>query len=110
LFFRSLGIEIKKKTATKNPKSPFLIIIFIKFLKNIQRFEFLKVVFPYFDSEWSFAQFRISDSRGIAAFGHEPNTIIVISYERNYYYARFDPINGGECLKQQQNKLAAELD
>ena len=76
----------------------------------MNRFECLKVIFPYFDSEWSFAQFRISDLRGIATFGHEPNTIIVISYEGNYYYARFDPVNGGECLKQQQNKLASELE
>ena len=78
--------------------------------KKLRRFEFLKVIFPYFDSEWSFAQFRITDMKGLATFGHEPNTIIVISYEGNYYYARFDPVNGGECLKQQQNKLAAAVD
>lgn len=68
------------------------------------------MVFPYFDSEYSFAQFRIADARGIAVFGPEPNTIIVISYEGNYYYARFDPVNGGDCLKQQQNKLASALE
>ncbi len=30
----------------------------------------------YFNSEWSFAQFRVPDSKSICAFGHEPNSIL----------------------------------
>ena len=37
----------------------------------------MKSLLPkYFSSEWSFAQFRISDVRSIVAFGTEKNSII----------------------------------
>lgn len=56
----------------------------------------MKYVLPYFDSEWSFAKFRVQDTRTKVGFGPEPHSIIVISYEGNYYSATFDPIAGGE--------------
>jgi hypothetical protein len=38
---------------------------------------FIKGILPkYFSSEWSFAQFRVPDTRSICAFGQEPHTII----------------------------------
>ena len=54
---------------------------------------------PYFDSEWSFAKFRIpeTNTRTKVGFGAEPNSIVAISYSGNYYHASFDPIDGGEC-------------
>lgn len=69
------------------------------------RLSFIKALSSYFDSEWSFAQFRVSDLKTKVAFGPETNTIIVVSEEGNYYVANFDPVNGGECLKQQQIKF-----
>lgn len=39
------------------------------------------------------------------AFGPEPNSIIVISYEGKYYKANFDPINGGECSKEEEKVI-----
>lgn len=40
-------------------------------------FSFMKGILPkYFSSEWSFAQFRVPDTRSIVAFGAEPYTII----------------------------------
>ena len=40
-------------------------------------FAFMRAVLPkYFSSEWSFAQFRVPDTRSLCAFGAEPNTII----------------------------------
>jgi len=40
-------------------------------------FSFMKGILPkYFSSEWSYAQFRVPDTRSIVAFGSEPNTII----------------------------------
>lgn len=40
-------------------------------------FSFMKGILPkYFTSEWSFAQFRVPDTRSMVAFGQEPNTVI----------------------------------
>ena len=52
----------------------------------------------YFDSEWSFAQFRIQDSQAICSFG-DNNLIVVIGNSGRYYQASFDPKVGGECTK-----------
>jgi WD40 repeat protein len=73
------------KGDTKNPTSVF---------------KFMKGLIPYFNSEWSFAQFRIHDSKAIVAFGPEDkNCIIVVSYDGKYYQAEFDAKTGGECKK-----------
>jgi WD40 repeat protein len=59
---------------------------------------FLKGVLPkYFSSEWSFAQFRVADARTIVAFGHDKNTVIIVSAEGSFYRVTFDPEKGGEC-------------
>lgn len=40
-------------------------------------FSFMRGILPkYFSSEWSFAQFRVPETRTICAFGVEKNTII----------------------------------
>lgn len=68
---------------------------------------FMKGVLPkYFDSEWSFAQFRIIDSSAICAI--KDNKVIAISKEGNYYLAEIDPKAGGECKKVQQRGLIQE--
>eukprot|EP00736_Rhodelphis_marinus_P008719 Rmarinus@m.19111 len=59
---------------------------------------FMKGLLPkYFSSEWSFAQFRVPDSRTICAFGAERNSIIIISSEGSFYKVVFDDVRGGEC-------------
>ena len=68
----------------------------------------MKSVLPYFNSEWSFAQFRVSDNRTKTAFSSDCSSIIIISYEGNYYMASFDEANGGECSKQIQSKFIQE--
>eukprot|EP00826_Nyctotherus_ovalis_P024633 TRINITY_DN1901_c0_g1_i10.p1 TRINITY_DN1901_c0_g1~~TRINITY_DN1901_c0_g1_i10.p1 ORF type:complete len:345 (+),score=52.67 TRINITY_DN1901_c0_g1_i10:77-1111(+) len=40
-------------------------------------FKFMRGIIPYFDSEWSFAQFRIPDTRSIVAFGPEAKNSII---------------------------------
>jgi hypothetical protein len=50
----------------------------------------------YFDSEWSFAQFRLVDTRAVCAI--KESKIITISDDGNYYLAEIDK-NGGECKK-----------
>ena len=67
-------------------------------------FSFMKGVLPrYFDSEWSFAQFRIVDAHAICAV--KDNKIIAISNDGNYYLAEIDAKQGGECKKLQQRGL-----
>lgn len=51
-----------KKGEAKNPTSMF---------------KFMKGIFSYFSSEWSFAQFRIPDSRSVVAFGPEDKNCII---------------------------------
>lgn len=51
-----------KKDEAKNPTSVF---------------KFMKGIFSYFSSEWSFAQFRIPDSRSLVAFGPEDKNCII---------------------------------
>lgn len=67
----------------------------------------MKGVLPrYFDSEWSFAQFRLVDSHAVCAI--KDNKIIAISNDGNYYLAEIDAKNGGECKKLQQRGLLSE--
>ena len=57
----------------------------------------------FFNSEWSFAQVRITDNRSICCFG-EDNTIIIVSTEGKYYKAKIDAEKGGDCkiIKEEQ--------
>lgn len=61
----------------------------------------------YFNSEWSFAQFRIDDLKSICALGPD-NTIIAISSEGKYYLGKFDIKTGGACEKVQQTNIFSE--
>ena len=59
---------------------------------------FMKGILPrYFDSEWSFAQFRVFDSQTICAI--IDNYLIVVSQDGNYYQAEIDIKNGGDCRR-----------
>jgi hypothetical protein len=88
-----MDLDMVEQKEFKNPKS---------------KFSFMKSVLPYFNSEWSFAQFRVSDNRTKTAFTSDGSNIIIISYDGNYYMASFDDINGGECTKQLQTKFIQE--
>ncbi|XP_027152443.1 autophagy-related protein 18d [Coffea eugenioides] len=63
---------------------------------------FMKGVLPkYFSSEWSFAQFHLSESiQFIAAFGSQ-NTVIIVGMDGSFYRCSFDPVNGGEMVQQE---------
>jgi hypothetical protein len=55
-----------------------------------------RVLPTYFSSEWSLAQFRVPDFRCVAAFGAEPDTVIIVCANGSYYKAKFHPVRGGE--------------
>ena len=65
---------------------------------------FFNVGKRYFGSEWSFSRYRLNSPKSIAIFGHD-NTIILATYDGKYYQIGFDPINGGECIKIQEEKF-----
>jgi WD40 repeat protein len=62
------------------------------------------IVGEYFQSEWSFAQIRITDHNSIFCFGPE-NTMAVVSTEGIYYKAQFDTEKGGDCTIVQEEDL-----
>jgi len=74
-------------------------------------FSFMKGILPkYFSSEWSFAQFRVPETRTICAFGQEKNTLIVVCADGSFFKAVFDS-NSGDCEKTSYSKfIAAEED
>jgi len=57
---------------------------------------FMKGILPkYFSSEWSFAQFRLPESKTetahVVAFGSTPNTFYVACGDGSFYVCSFDP-------------------
>jgi hypothetical protein len=56
-------------------------------------FAFMRGLLPkYFSSEWSFAQFRVPETRALVAFGQEPHTIVgasALSPQRGAAVARW---------------------
>lgn len=61
----------------------------------------LKIGIAYFESEWSFAQFRLpkSEKDVIVSFGQNIYSIIVLTKSGILYEASFEPSLGGECKK-----------
>ena len=66
--------------------------------------KFLGVGKRYFASEWSFSKFKIISPKTVASFGPD-NTIFMATYDGKYYQVSFDPINGGDCIKIQEERF-----
>jgi WD repeat-containing protein 45 len=75
-------------------------------------FSFMKGLLPkYFSSEWSFAQFRVPETRAIVAFGSvDKNSLIVVSADGTTYKAVFDPAKGGEMVEESFAKFVKATD
>ena len=58
----------------------------------------------YFNSEWSFAQFKVNSNKSICIFAPD-NNIVVVSNDGKYYRACFDPKVGGECKKLEEKTI-----
>ena len=65
---------------------------------------FLGMGKKYFNSEWSFAQFKVNSPKSICTFGPD-NSIFVVSYDGKYYQVGFDPINNSESYKIQEERF-----
>jgi len=64
-----------------------------------------KLLPKYFDSEFSFAQFRIQDSKALCAFSGD-DTLIAVTTEGNYYVASIPTTKqGGDCIMKEQKSL-----
>ncbi|RHY46660.1 hypothetical protein DYB30_003174 [Aphanomyces astaci] len=67
-------------------------------------FSFMRGLLPkYFSSEWSFAQFKVPETRTICAFGMDKNTILVVGADGSFYKAVFDA--NGECERTSYSKF-----
>ena len=58
----------------------------------------------FFNSEWSFAQVRITDHRSICCFGSD-NSVIIVTTNGKYYKAIIDMEKGGDCKIVQEEQL-----
>jgi len=61
------------------------------------KFAFMKVISSYFNSEWSFAQFRIKDRKAKLVFSHTPYFVYIAGCDGQYYIINFETVNGGVC-------------
>ncbi len=69
-------------------------------------FKFIKGLLPkYFNSEWSFAQFRVPETKCICAFGAEANTLLVVCADGSFFKAQFGLEPGMECKKKKFKKF-----
>lgn len=81
-----------------NPVSP------LSFVSNI-------LPMPYFASERSFAQFRLSEEvKSVVGFGSAPATVIVVSTSGAFYTASFNPQKGGVCEQRTFCRLLEDRD
>ena len=64
-----------------------------------------KLLPKYFDSEWSYAQFRVPDGKALCAFTDDGSTLIAVTTDGSYYQASI-PKKKGDCVQQSHSKLA----
>ena len=65
----------------------------------------MKFISPYFNSEWSFAQYKVFEGKTKVAFGKEDKSLYIIGYDGTFYSVFYDAVNGGECLKAYTTKI-----
>ncbi|XP_026194275.1 WD repeat domain phosphoinositide-interacting protein 3 [Cyclospora cayetanensis] len=72
---------------------------------------FLSKISPYFQSEWSMAQFKFHFSENFAAvcaFGQEPQSILALTADGCFYKLKYDANHGGTMVRSTFLRLAAE--
>ena len=62
-------------------------------------------MFTYFEYEFSFAQFRIQDSKALCAFADD-STLIAVTTDGNYFVASIPTRKtGGDCVTKEVRSL-----
>lgn len=87
----------EKKKANVEKLLPKNNSSFFRFLPNF-------MTGGFFNSDKSFAQFRIKEDKAICGFGPE-NNLFVISSTGKYYMVKFDPKDGGTCTAKDEQDL-----
>lgn len=64
-----------------------------------------KLLPKYFDSEWSYAQFKIPDGKALCAFSEDGNTLISVTTDGTYYLAEI-PKKKGDCVVKEKKVLS----
>jgi hypothetical protein len=64
-----------------------------------------KILPKYFDSEWSYAQFRVPDSKALCAFSDDGTTLIAVTTDGSYYLAEI-PKKKGDCIQKEKKTLS----
>lgn len=54
----------------------------------------MKIVHPYFDSEWSYAHIKLNEKRAKVVFLGKERQCVIVSFEGMHYLASFDSKNG----------------
>ena len=70
----------------------------------------LKVFNSYFDSEWSFAQYKCQDKRTKVAFLSDPHNLAIASTEGRVYIVEFDGEKGGDCTRRKLFDIYSKQD
>jgi len=90
------GLE-KSLSLPENSKSDILMNLHDATRNTTSFFSIFKGIVPYFSSEWSFAQFKMTDSKPICSFIAETNRISVVTNASKLYEISFDLKRGGYC-------------
>jgi len=71
-------------------------------VKNTTSFFSSILPMNYFKSEWSFAQFRLTDKKPVCIF-NASNNLMILTYDCKLIEVSFDKKNGGECKIEREN-------
>ena len=88
--------KLRTLSTRKSYIAPLILVFSLSFMK--------KLLPKYFDSEWSYAQFRVPDGKALCAFNDDGTTLIAVTTDGSYYLADI-PRKKGDCVQREIKKL-----
>jgi len=92
----SFNLNSKLLACSSNHGTIHIFSISNEVKNSTSKFSFASSFVSFLGSEWSFAQFKLSDKKPICNFLENDN-LIVLSISGKYYEVSFDKEKGGEC-------------